>query len=74
MKDLFSTLQYPVSLFDSIISVSDLSDKDCCVDSTRIVLLFKDHKSADTVRRQLEDSSDKIGKKLHGQYSQVGKN
>lgn len=62
--NIFSPSYSTLYIFLNTISVSDLRDKYCCFDSTRVVLLFKDHKAADTVRRQLGDSSNKIGKTI----------
>ena len=62
--NIFSPSYSTLYIFLNTISVSDLRDKYCCFDSTRVVMLFKDHKAADTVRRQLGDSSNKIGKTI----------
>ena len=62
--NIFSPSYSTLYIFLNTISVSDLRDKYCCFDSTRVVLLFKDHKAADTVRLQLGDSSNKIGKTI----------
>ena len=75
LKDLFSKLQYPAHLVDNTISkfltsVKTTTERTSHTIShdesvfTRIVLPFKDQKSADIVRRQLRDLSIKIGKTL----------
>ena len=69
---IFSRLDYPWSLIDSVISNFDSRNPSVSIaerntDESKIVrinLLFKDQNSANAVRRQLGDLSNKIGPTL----------
>ena len=56
LRSIFSRLDYPWSLIDSVISHFVISNF-----VVRIKLPFKDQVSANSVRRQLGDLSNKIG-------------
>ena len=76
---MFSRLHYPVPLLQSTIrdfvtaKVSgDVRSKQTCDDKkapSRIILPFKDQRSANSVRRQLGELSCKIGKDIHPVYT-----
>ena len=79
LKYLFSKLQYPAHLVGNTISkfltsVKTKTERTSHTIShdesafTRIVLPFKDQKSADIVRRQLRDLSIKIGKTIQSVF------
>ena len=69
LRSIFSRLDYPLSLFDSVISNFDsrkpsVSTAERNADESNIVrinLPFKDQVSANSVRRQLRDLSNKVG-------------
>ena len=69
MRSIFSRLDYPLSLTDSVISNFDSrkpseSTVERNADESNIVrinLPFKDQVSANSVRRQLRDLSNKVG-------------
>ena len=58
MRSIFSRLDYPLSLIDFVFSNFDSGNPSV---SILISLPFKDQVSANTVRRQLRDLSNKIG-------------
>ncbi|XP_068724470.1 uncharacterized protein [Montipora capricornis] len=86
LKETFSRLHYPVPLLQSAIrdfvtaKVSgDVRSKQTCDDKkapVRIILPFKDQRSANSVRRQLGELSRKIGKDIHPVYTsrKIGSN
>ena len=86
LKETFSRLHYPVPLLQSSIkdfvtaNVSgDVRSKQTCDDKkapVRIILPFKDQRSANSVRRQLGELSRKIGKDIHPVYTsqKIGSN
>ena len=79
LKHTFSRLQYPVQLLQSTISnfvtkkVSGdaISTRACNVNEApvRIVLPFKDQRSANSARRQLGELGRKIGIDIHAVYT-----
>ena len=86
LMETFSRLRYPVPLLQSTIrdivaaKVSgDVTSKQTCDDRkapVRIILPFKDQRSANSVRRQLGELSRKIGKDIHPVYTsqKIGSN
>ena len=86
LTDTFSRLHYPVPLLQSTIrdfvtaKVSgDVRPKQTCDDKkahVRIILPFKDRRSANSVRRQLGELSRKIGIDIHLVYTsrKIGSN
>ena len=86
LKETFSRLHYPVPLLQSSIkdfvtaNVSgDVRSKQTCDDKkapVRVILPFKDQRSANSVRRQLGELSRKIGKDIHPVYTsrKIGSN
>ena len=78
IKETFSRLRYPRELVESTIrrfidvKVSEAShaqETEECAASIRIILPFKDQKSANSVRRQLADLSRKINTKISPVYT-----
>ena len=79
LRETFSRLRYPVPLLQSTVrdfvtaKVSgDVTSKQTCDDKkapVRIILPFKDQRSANSVRRQLGELSRKIGKDIHPVYT-----
>ena len=86
LTETFSRLRYPVPLLQSTIrnfvaaKVSgDVTSKQTCDDKkapVRIILPFKDQRSANSIRRQLGELSRKIGKDIHPVYTsrKIGSN
>ena len=82
----FFRLHYPVPLLQSTIRVfvtakvsGDVRSKQKCDDKktpVKIILPFKDRRSANSVRRQLEELGRKIGKDIHPVYTsqKIGSN
>jgi len=79
LKETLSRLYYPVPLLQSTIrdfvtakGLGDVGSFQKCDDKkapVRIILPFKDQKSANSVRRQLKELNPKIEKDIHPEYT-----
>ena len=86
LTDTFSRLHYPVPLLQSAIKdfvtakvSGDVRSEQTCDDKkaqVRMILPFKDRRSANSVRRQLGELSRKIGKDIHPVFTsrKIGSN